>query len=551
MITKPGNWNLKRLRGSVDWRLLLFLLLFLNIKLPVKILALVFIYLSRFNFNFGFTIKNSRLPLFYLFIIPIAFAGFIINREYGSFNYLLVFLTGTVFWLISILAVHQVKLSVEQTAPNIIHQTIIVFFMVNALVSVCNLAVIMHAAGSINPYTFKGLNQQYFISTGDYIKGITFDISSTNAVLCAMGVIYFLIKTNPLMLLVCLVTMLLTYSNLINLTLFVILLLVFIFKSSRDQKSLIIVCLGIFAVFMVKISPQNKEYINQRIDSAFHVTPNASSLTMAYPGLKTTALNRDSLRKKIATHYLDSVYTVLSNQHRLPKTPVVAAGLPLNNKDGLYIPGPDTNSAAYQISPMIEPDRQLLLDFIGQHKASMPMSSQPGYAVSKPGKLMAMLQTLVFLYHHPVGLVAGLGVGNFSSKLAFRASGLGLRGRYPENHIYINPYFLTNHLDLYINYFSKDVSLHSVSNNPFSVYDQMLAEYGVPGLLALIVFYLGFFAKQYRHLTYGFPILIFIAGIFFIDYWFEQLSVMVLFELMLFLNIREREINSAKKSIAL
>jgi len=550
MITKPRNWSFSELKKQVDWKLLLFLLLFLNIKMPVKIAALVFIYLSRFNFRFGFKLKNSRLPLFYLFIIPIAMAGLFINGNYSG-NYLLVFFTGAGFWLLSVLAAHQVKLSVEQTDPAIVHQTIIAFFIINAVISIGTLVLIMHITGSFNPYTYRGLHQQYLISTGDYIKGITFDISSTNAVLCALGVIYFLVKNNPAMLLVCLCTMLLTYSNLITLILFGTLLLVFIFKSTRDQKSLIIVCLGIFGIFMIKISPQNALYIHQRIDSAFHVKPSQQAIAATTISLTPHGtFSVEEQRHQIATHYLDSIYTLLLKQGRLPKV-ASPNNLPLNNKGGLSIPEPDTNGTFYQLSPEIEADRQLLLNFTAKHKSVMPMSARPNYKVSESGKFIAIMQTLKFLYHHPVGLIAGLGIGNFSSKIAFRASGLGLRGGYPQNHTYINPAFLTNHLDVYINYFSKDVSLHSVSNNPFSVYDQLLSEYGLPGLLALIIFYLGFFAKQYHHLTYGIPILIFLAGIFFIDYWFEQLSAIVLFELMLFLNLKESETRATENLITL
>lgn len=353
------------------------------------------------------------------------------------------------------------------------------------------------------------------------------------------------------MLLVCLCTMLLTYSNLINLILFSTLLLVFIFKSTRDQKSLIIVCLVIFAIFMAKISPQNKLYITQRIDSAFHIKPRQQAIATTTVALKPGSMfSIEEQRHQIATHYLDSVYTLLLKQGRLPKLSS-PNNLPLNDKGGLSIPEPDTNAAFYQLSPEIEADRQLLLNFITKNKAVMPMSARPNYAISESGKIIAIIQTLKFLYQHPAGLIAGLGIGNFSSKIAFRASGLGLRGGYPQQHTYINPAFLTNHLDVYINYFSKDVSLHSVSNNPFSVYDQLLSEYGLPGLLALIIFYLGFFSKQYQHLTYGIPILIFITGIFFIDYWFEQLSAIILFELMLFLNLKESETRATKNLITL
>jgi O-antigen ligase len=92
-----------------------------------------------------------------------------------------------------------------------------------------------------------------------------------------------------------------------------------------------------------------------------------------------------------------------------------------------------------------------------------------------------------------------------------------------------------------MNYFSKDEGFHSISNNPASVYDQLLAEYGLLGLLAFLICYLGYFLKRYKHLTYGLPLVAFLAMVLVTDYWFEQLSIMIVFELMLFLNIKERE----------
>jgi hypothetical protein len=98
-----------------------------------------------------------------------------------------------------------------------------------------------------------------------------------------------------------------------------------------------------------------------------------------------------------------------------------------------------------------------------------------------------------------------------------------------------------NHLDVYLNFFSKNPELHSLANSPYSVYDQVFSEYGLLGLLMLMVLYLWFFAKHYKQLSYGIPLLLFVAALFFIDYWFEQLSVIILFELLMFLNIKEGE----------
>ncbi len=130
-------------------------------------------------------------------------------------------------------------------------------------------------------------------------------------------------------------------------------------------------------------------------------------------------------------------------------------------------------------------------------------------------------------------------MGNFSSKLAFKATGLTFSGGFPAKYIYINRDFLVNHLDIYLNFFSKIRELHSLTNSPFSVYDQLLAEYGLLGLAAFAIFYLGYFFRQIRYLSYGIPILILMLAVFFTDYWFEQLSVIVFFELLLLLDIKE------------
>eukprot|EP01039_Chlorochromonas_danica_P015397 gene15397-18091_t len=42
-------------------------------------------------------------------------------------------------------------------------------------------------AHAINPFRYQGQYQKYFLGTGDYIKGVTFDISTTNAVINAFA----------------------------------------------------------------------------------------------------------------------------------------------------------------------------------------------------------------------------------------------------------------------------------------------------------------------------------------------------------------------------
>ena len=180
---------LRKLRKLADWRLLLFLVLFLNVKMAIKVPAIALIYLLQFNFKFGFSFKNSRLPLFYLLAIAIALLNWVISRNYFSINYNIVLLTGIGFWVLCMLAMHQVKLFVENNDTETIHRTIVAFFIINAALSFLNIAAIVWETGYLNPYTYQGEFQKYFISTGDYVRGLTFDTSTTNAVLNAFGCI--------------------------------------------------------------------------------------------------------------------------------------------------------------------------------------------------------------------------------------------------------------------------------------------------------------------------------------------------------------------------
>jgi len=537
-ITSAYYWE--KLRKDPDWKLLVFLLLFLDVKLAIKVPAIVFIYILQFDFKFGFSLKNSRLPLFYLVVIGIAVFNGLIQLSTKNSSYLLVWLMGISFWAMCILAVHQLKLAVERNRVDVIHRTISVFFVINTVVSLINLLLIILEIHSIIPYTYQGEYQKYFIGTGDYIKGITFDTCDTNAILNAIGVIYFLNKKQPFLLLMCMGTLLLTCSNFINIVVLGIMLVLFIFKSTRDQKSLIAACVVMLVIFMLKVSPQNNGYVQQ---TARYVFFKEQKPVDAVPQVKKvdSILTPEQRKQKIAQAYLDSVGAILTrtrNKAKITTTkPIIITG------DGRIIkPGVDINSAPYQSLTITPAEQKPLADFVETYKASLPISGKDSFAFAVPGKLLGMKQTAVLFRDHPSKILFGAGMGNFSSKLAFKTTGLGIAGSYPAGHTYINPLFMANHLDVYLNFFSKRAGFHSFINEPFSVYDQMASEYGVLGLAALFVYYFGFFASQYQLLTYGIPLLFLMAIVFFTNYWFEQLSVVPFFELLLFLNIKENRL---------
>lgn len=526
---------------SVDWTLLAFLVLFLNVKLAVKAAALVLIFVLRPNFKFEFRLKNSRLPLFYLLVIGIALFNWLVSGRMADLNYGLVLATGVLFWLMCILAIHQVKIAVDKNSIETLHRTILVFFIINAVVSLGTYVAIILETGAINPYLYQGEYQKYFIGTGDYIKGISFDTSTTNAVLNACGVLYFLFRGKYAMTILCMAVLLLTGSNISNLLLCVILLFVFFFQSRREQKSIIVVCLLMLVTFLVKISPQNNKYFVSAYRQLFAVKKTidvAPAAEIRITERPDSTLNAEERKQKIAQLYLDSI--ARSNFEKNPKTITVAVtGLPPDTKERPVIPGDSIHTPSFQHKDRVSVTRQKLKGLVENNTTDKPIASVIIPPSSLPGKIIAFRQTLNYLGDHPKKILTGAGMGNFSSKLAFRATAMKIGGGYPARFAYINDDFRINHLALYSYYFTGRDGLHSIINSPNSTYDQLLSEYGILGLLCFPLFYVTFFRKILKHRSYGLSMLLFMLGAFAIDYWFEQLSVVVFLEFLLLVNIKE------------
>lgn len=530
--------------GKIDWALLVFLLLFLNFKLIIKLAAVVLIYWLRPDFKFGFSIKNSRLPFFYLLVIVIAVFNWLVFGMAGNLNYTFVLLTGISFWMLCILAIHQVKLSVEKNDSATIHQTILVFFVINILVSLTVYASIVWEIGQINPYRYQGNYQKYFIGTGDYIKGLTFDTSTTNAVISALGVIYFLFQRKNMLTLLCMIVLLLTGSNFTNLLLCCTLLYVFFFQSNKDQKSMIIICFVMLVTFLVKVSPQNNQYVTAAWQKVFNIQKRDKKREKAAIPITErpdSVLTITERKEKFAQLYLDSINISLAKKNTkkpLPGTSITAGimGRPV-------IPGDSIHTPKFQHRNDTNASEKKLVQFIKSNTDQLRISSHLLKQAKLPGKLVALQQTFRFFTQHPAKIFTGTGIGKFSSKLAFRATAMNLTGGYPAKLVYINDDFKSNHLDLYLFYFTDKDDYHSVMNSPNSTYDQLLSEYGLAGLLSFVIFYLVFFAKQVKKHAAAIPVILFMLGAFFIEYWFEQLSVVIFFELLLFINIKETTVN--------
>lgn len=531
--------TLRNVKDYADWQLLVFLVLFMDVKLAAKVLAIVLIFVLQPRFWLKVDFKNPRLPLFYPLIVVLAVVSWLFNLHNPS-HYPLVFATGIVFWLICLACSHQLKRKIEERDTAVIHRTLLLFFLLNAVVSVFNLATIVWDIKALNPYLYQGQYQKYFISTGDFIKGLSFDTSTTNAFINAFGMVYFLQRKNGWMFVLCSAIMLLTASNFTNIVLLAVLTVLFIFRTDKNQKSLIVMFVCMLCVFMGKVSPQNNSYVFNVFEHIFSKQQYSAVPLPPAQQQQPVYLQPDSLlsteeqREKTAHLYLDSISNAKTDSLKLLRKYKISSAIP-------ELPKPNINAAPYQEPDTVDQEQKIMLAFINGHRKELPFSGHAYHDSRLPGKVLSLLQTINYLKKHPVKLVAGAGMGNFSSKLAARASGLKFTGGWAQKYVYIHPDFLSSHLDIYLNYFSKRIGLHTLANSTFNTYDQMLGEYGIIGLLLFVVTYLGYFFKHYKKLTYGLPILLLMTAAFTSDYWFEQLSILVLFELMLYLDIKEHQ----------
>jgi hypothetical protein len=290
-------------------------------------------------------------------------------------------------------------------------------------------------------------------------------------------------------------------------------------------------------VFWVKISPQNNKYIATAYENIFlNPMPSTAALEKDIPiTLKPDSILTAAERKqKIAQRYLDSIYvegTKKYNSH------AILNATTLNLKEKPVIPQPNIHSAPFQQKNDTTALQSKLIAFIKTDSLQQAVLSVSGY--NMPGKIIALVQTFNYFKLHPAKIITGTGAGMFSSKLAFKISALKIAGGYPEKYAFINNDFKNNNLSLYLNYFTKPAGQHSLINTPNSTYNQLLSEYGLAGIGAFVFFYLGFFLRRAKQMTYGIPVLLLMSGLFFIEYWFEQLSVVVLFELLLFTDIKD------------
>lgn len=160
---------------------------------------------------------------------------------------------------------------------------------------------------------------------------------------------------------------------------------------------------------------------------------------------------------------------------------------------------------------------------------------------SRPGKYVSFIQTANYMASSPTHTLIGAGMGNFSSKLAFRVGGAGILGRYNPKYVYRSAAFEANHWATFMHYYLLPAAEHSNMNYPFSTFNQVLGEYGLLGAVLFLLGYIGYFMRRWRYLTYGRYLLAALLLFLVTDYWFEYFSLVIVFETMMLLNLKEEK----------
>lgn len=510
-------WFLKQVR-STDLVLLVFLILVVNVSLAFKFAAVLFIYALRPNFKFG--LKNGRLPLFYVLILGLAAISYVFNLQRG-FNYALLGALSLTYWLMSFLILHQLKLGIEKSGLNKVENTISVFFILNALISFVNLLGIMIEIKDLNPYTFNGLNYKYSASTGDYIHGIMQDLSTANMIINALGLFYFLYRHKYFLSVMCFVIATYTTSNLGNIILFLFFFLIIVLDKSRLNKSMVLCYISFLVVFVIRVSPSNLNYLDLKITKL---------LKLEHRLVKPHFVDKSTKENLINSYVAKKKTVVIEKKNKVQEIKALIIEKEKKDEEGVI---------ERANNPVIKFDEKqnYLYDFYKQQYGDSATTLNKAYYEKHPGKYTAFTETFSYLKSGTRPLLVGAGPGNFSSKLAYKATNTKISGKYIERYVYLSPEFKDRHLKTSLYFYLQPTTEHSILNFPNSVLNQLAGEYGLIGLALFFIFYVGFYLKRYKKLKSGKILLPLILFFLLTDYWFESFNILIVFELIMFMEL--------------
>lgn len=522
-------------KHKIDWMLLLFLIgatyVKLYIKVPVIVLYLAYVLYKRYKFH-----KPESIHWFYAFMPIAGLLGAYLHHSFSDKDYPMAFGMGVLYWLLGGMISYLLYISVKSVPKPVIHKTVKSFFALNALYSGVQLVGMIISSGHLVPYWYWGPDSYYGGATGDHLLGITGNISVTNAMITALGSLYFIFSRDLKWAVLCIITSMLCTSNLTLLVLLVVLLgVILLVKSKQIRKYTIytfIVALIVYPIltldnikYMETIYSEDIKYKEYTEDELATLEKITGKKWKEYPQEEISA---KTFKSKNTNYYkvpLSDKFT-MSYKSDLPYM-VVQNTLKQDKKDASI--------------PKEEIKKFIKSSYENEHQY-MPLST-----FHYPIKLYTYLQTLDYLLSDKKNLFAGAGIGNFSSKQAIKTTGLGMQGKYPVNDIYVNKAFLEYHMYSLFYVLGLSVSEHSIINMPNSIYNQIAGEYGLLGIIIFLTMYLGYFWRKRDKLKSSGHFLILLMLVFLgFDYWFEMLSLTVIFELFMFINIYSEDVVEGK-----
>ena len=529
LLIKSKNFLLQK----TDPILLVFLLMMLNYRFSFKIIAIIGIFYLRPNFK----IKFNGISFFYISIIVLSIVNALVIHPNYSINHLTVVFAGILIWITCLLSYHQIKLAIDNNEPFKIINTLKVIVFLNFLISfydIINLMIITH---TINPYT-QFCPPPYGISSGDLIGGVFGEIHLVNTIISFLLTIFFIYQRSILFAFLCLIPFLLTGSNLATLVFVVILIYLLVLKKGIHIKYYATFSIMIVLIFYIKITPDNQKYMIKTISKIKEqflkktdlIVSSPSTNQVTLPIKKKRELTKDELIYYFVQHIQKSkkINTIVTTKK---ESKLILNTISEFQKKKKYILKKDSDNT-----------------WLTKESLKLSKLNNPFFEYGKlktfnldsaAGKLISFKQTKNHLEKDWKNLLFGSGIGTFSSRLAFITSGIVNDSKIlmaiPK---YETQDFRDNHKAIFKYLMFLDDETHSITNLPFSWYNQLFGEYGLIGLILFCVAYLGYFIKRFKLLSFGKTLFIAILIFFLFDYWYERLSVTLIFELLMLLDLK-------------
>ncbi|OJX36756.1 MAG: hypothetical protein BGO87_13270 [Flavobacteriia bacterium 40-80] len=567
--------------NEINTGLLLFLILMANHRYYFKLIAI----LLFFVIHRGIKIKKEKINIFYILMIAIAVINFFLEGVDMSVKYGIVVFAGSLFWILNLLVHNQISYFVDNNKYNTLVNTLKVFIILNFLISFYDLIQVMFITQTINPYTAITIPPPYGSMSGDLIRGFFGINHLPNACVAGLLFIFFLYKKEFLISCLSLLTLLMASSNLTVILVFIVLISMILLVKDKLVKYYSICAIAILLAFYAKINTFNyyeilckfhlaktNEFYQQTYNDVFSEKDPAAIKNQEIDSILSTwekstidRYNRKekNIRKDHDTYHKQS-YTFLKTT---TDTSLVHPDTSLITSEPTVIEPTITEPVITGHLTKVNPKEQIKnknkeqiknnfhkiwnrtdsLKVIADSKEEFEFGQLKKFDLENTkGHVISLNQTKELLLRDTKHFLFGNGVGNFSSRIAMLSSKEKEDSRLFDLLLpkYEHKDFTENHKALwkYIDYLGTEY--HSFINLPFSVYNQILGEYGIIGFLCFGIFYIGYFLRKWRRLEAGkfiLPIIILMMGI---EYWFESLTLLIFFELVMLIDLKSTKIEN-------